>query len=322
MQRRTRAINQRTPALVAAMILAVAAVTSGPSAAGDSIVSAMESVVSLLPEWPGAGRRPKEPEGTAVAVMPGGYLATNDHVLGDAKKVKIKLNDGRIRAAEIIGRDAVTDIALIKAPMDFPVLPIGGNPGLGESVCAIGNQFGMGLSITCGVASALHRTGTGFNEIEDFIQTDAVINPGGSGGALIDGQGRLVGLVSAIFTKDSDANIGVNFAASMKLVLRVVKDLKDHGRVIRGKPGFGVRELTERERAALSGAAIDRVARGGAAIEAGLEVGDVITAIGGRKVRRASDVPSAVHMARPGDSIAIAFIRGGQSRRASLVLRP
>ena len=322
MQRRIRTINRRTPALAAAIILAVAAITPGPSVAGESTVSVMESVVSLLPEWPGAESRPKEPEGTAVAVMPGGYLATNDHILGGAKKVKIRLNDGRIRAAEIIGRDALTDIALIKASMDFPVPPIGGNPGLGESVCAIGNQFGMGLSITCGVVSALHRTGTGFNEIEDFIQTDAVINPGGSGGALIDGQGRLVGLVSAIFTKDSDANIGVNFAASMKLVLRVVNDLKDHGRVIRGKPGFGVRELTERERVALSGAAIDRVARGGAAIEAGLEVGDVITAIGGRKVRRVSDVPSAVHMAHPGDSLDIAYIRGGQSHRASLVLRP
>ncbi len=321
MQRRIRTINQRIPALAAAIVLAVAVVTPGPSVAGESTVSVMESVVSLLPEWPGAGSRPKEPEGTAVAVMPGGYLATNDHVLGGAKKVKIRLNDGRIRVAEIIGRDALTDIALIKASMDFPVPPIGGDPGLGESVCAIGNQFGMGLSITCGVASALHRTGTGFNEIEDFIQTDAVVNPGGSGGALIDGQGRLVGLVSAIFTKDSDANIGVNFAASMKLVLRVVNDLKDYGRVIRGKPGFGVRELTERERAALSGAAIDRIARSGAAIEAGLEVGDVITAIGGRKVRRASDVPSAVHMARPGDSLDIAYIRGGRSNRASLVLR-
>ena len=322
MQRRIRTINRMTPALAAAIVLAVTVVTPGPSVAGESTVSVMESVVSLLPEWPGAGSRPKEPEGTAVAVMPGGYLATNDHVLGSAKKVKIRLNDGRIRVAEIIGRDALTDIALIKASMDFPIPPIGGVPGLGESVCAIGNQFGMGLSITCGVTSALHRTGTGFNEIEDFIQTDAVVNPGGSGGALIDGQGRLVGLVSAIFTKDSDANIGVNFAASMKLVLRVVEDLKDHGRVIRGKPGFGVRELTEREREATSGAAIDQVARGGAAIEAGLEVGDVIIAIGGRKVRRASDVPSAVHMARPGDSIAIAYIRGGQSRRASLVLRP
>ena len=321
MQHPLRTFNKMTGAIAAVMILAVAAVTPAPSTAGESTVQAMESVVSLLPVWPGAGSRPKEPEGTAVAVMPGGYLATNDHVLGRAKRVKIRLNDGRIKAAEIIGRDVMTDIALIKAPMDFPVPPNGGDPELGESVCAIGNQFGMGLSITCGVASALHRTGTGFNEIEDFIQTDAVVNPGGSGGALIDGQGRLVGLVSAIFTKDSDANIGVNFAASMKLVMRVVTDLKDHGRVIRGKPGFGVRELTERERATLSGAAIDRIARNGTALEAGLEVGDVITAIGGRRVRRASDVPSAVHMARPGDSLDIAFVRGGKAFQVSLVVK-
>jgi S1-C subfamily serine protease len=134
----------------------------------DSTLNSFESVVSLLPEWPGAGSRPKEPEGTAVAVMPGGYLATNDHVIGRARKIKIRLADGRVLPAEIIGRDTLTDIALIKAPIDFPVLPIGGNPGLGQSVCAIGNQFGMGLSITCGVASALHRTGTGFNEPGGF----------------------------------------------------------------------------------------------------------------------------------------------------------
>ena len=106
MQRRIRTLNQRIPALAATIVLAVAAVTPWPSVAGESTVSVMESVVSLLPEWPGARSRPKEPEGTAVAVMPGGYLATNGHVLGSAKKVKIRLNDGRIRAAEIIGRDA------------------------------------------------------------------------------------------------------------------------------------------------------------------------------------------------------------------------
>ena len=98
MQRRIRTINRRTPALAAAIVLAVAAVTPGPSVAGESTVSVMKSVVSLLPEWPGAESRPKEPEGTAVAVMPGGYLATNDHILGGAKKVKIRLNDRRIRA--------------------------------------------------------------------------------------------------------------------------------------------------------------------------------------------------------------------------------
>ena len=301
---------------------AAVCVFSGPSRAGDSTVSALESVVSLLPEWPGSGTRPKEPEGTAVAIMPGGYLATNDHVIGHAKKIKIRLADGRVLPADIVGRDTFTDIALIKAVHDFPVLPIGGVPGLGQSVCAIGNQFGMGLSMTCGVASALHRTGTGFNEIEDFIQTDAVVNPGGSGGALIDGQGRLIGLVSAIFTKDSDANIGVNFAASMKLVMRVARDLKQYGRVIRGKPGFGVRDLSLTERRTGAGAAIDRMDRGGAAIEAGLEVGDVIVKISKRTIKKASDVPSVIHMARPGDPIEVIFLRSGQRQTVTLRLKP
>ena len=305
-----------------ALAVAAAVVYPGPSRAGDSTIGVLKSVVSLLPEWPDARSRPKEPEGTAVAVMPGGYLATNDHVIGRARKIKIRLSDGRVLPADIIGRDTLTDIALIKAAHDFPVLPIGGNPRLGEDVCAIGNQFGMGLSMTCGVASALHRTGTGFNEIEDFIQTDAVVNPGGSGGALIDGQDRLIGLVSAIFTKDSDANIGVNFAASMKLVMRVVRDLKQHGRVIRGKPGFGVRDLSLAERHTGAGAAVDRMDRGGAAIEAGLEVGDVIVMVGKRTIKKASDVPSAIHMFRPGDSIEVAFIHLNRRQTVTLTLKP
>ncbi len=318
----SKTIFRTTRALCLAAGFAAVCIFSGPSRAGDFTVSVLKSVVSLLPEWPGAGNRPKEPEGTAVAIMPGGYLATNGHVIGRARKIKIRLSDGRIMPAEIIGRDTFTDIALIKADHDFPVLPIGEDPGLGQSVCAIGNQFGMGLSMTCGVASALHRTGTGFNEIEDFIQTDAVVNPGGSGGALIDGQGRLIGLVSAIFTKDSDANIGVNFAASMKLVMRVVRDLKQLGRVVRGKPGFGVRDLSLAERHTGAGAAIDRMDRGGAAIEAGLEVGDVIVKISKRTIKKASDVPSAIHMVRPGDSIEVAFIRSDRRQTVTLRLKP
>ena len=282
----------------------------------------MKSVVSLLPEWPGAESRPKEPEGTAVAVFPGGYLATNDHVIGRAKKIKVRLNNGRIFAAEIVGRDAMTDIALIKVPIDLPVASLGPEPALGDRVCAIGNLFGLGLSVTCGVASALHRTGTGFNEIEDFIQTDAVVNPGGSGGALVDGDGRLIGLVSAIFTKDTDANIGVNFASSMKLVLRVVRDLKDHGRVIRGMPGLSVRDLSEDELEATGGAAINRIARGGPAFGAGLQVGDIITAVGARTVIRASDLQSALYMFRPGDSVDITFIRGGTRKTVTFTMTP
>jgi len=293
----------------------------------------LKSVVSLLPDWPGYGPegekgKPKNPEGTAVAVLPGGYLATNVHVIGRAKTINIRLNDGRIMPAEIIGRDLSTDIALVKTPVDFPVPEFGPAPALGDKVCAIGNQFGLGLSVTCGVASALHRTGTGFNPIEDFIQTDAVVNPGGSGGALIDAKGRLIGLVSAIFTKDSDANIGVNFASSLKLVMRVAKDLKEFGRVRRGKPGFKVRDLSLNERLTTSGAtgatgaAITFIVPKGAADSAGLQTGDVITAIGERKIYRATDVPSAIHMARPGEKLKIGFLRNGKQESTSLKLSP
>ncbi|MGH6662355.1 MAG: S1C family serine protease [Rhodospirillales bacterium] len=329
-------MNQVLPTPTASAIAAAMALAAlAPSAAAADRFSPeiLKSVVSVLPEWPGfenapAGRdgrpqnRTMNPEGTAVAVLPGGYLATNVHVIGRAEKIKIRLDDGRIMAAEIVGRDPPTDLALIKAPIDLPVPAFAAEPPLGARVCAVGNQFGMGLSVTCGVVSALHRTGTGFNDIEDFIQTDAVVNPGGSGGALVNDGGRLVGVVSAIFTKDSDANIGVNFASSMKLVMRVVGDLRDHGRVVRGQPGFEVRELTTAERATLVGAVIDRIARGGSAIAAGLAVGDVITAVGGRPIRRAGDVASAVHMARPGEAVDIAYSRGGAARKATLTLAP
>lgn len=317
----------RTASAIAAAI--AMAMLAPSAAAADFSPEILKSVVGVLPEWPGfesapAGRdgRPKNPEGTAVAVLPGGYLATNVHVIGRAEKIKIRLDDGRIMAAEIVGRDSPTDLALIKAPIDLPVPAFAAEPPLGARVCAVGNQFGMGLSVTCGVVSALHRTGTGFNDIEDFIQTDAVVNPGGSGGALVDDGGRLVGVVAAIFTKDSDANIGVNFASSIKLVMRVMGDLRDGGRVVRGQPGFGVRDLTTAERATLAGAAIDRVARGGPAIAAGLAVGDVVTAVGGRPIRRASDVASAVHMARPGEAVDIAYSRGGAAGKARLTLAP
>src|SRR5690606_40595555 len=132
--------------------------------------------------------------------------------------ISVRLPDGHHVPAEVVGRDAATDLALLRVEAELPPLPLAPDPALGAPVCAVGNQFGLDLSVTCGVVSALHRAGTGFNPVEDFVQTDAVVNPGASGGALVDGEGRLVGLLSAIFTMESDANIGVNFAASAALV--------------------------------------------------------------------------------------------------------
>lgn len=315
------AMTHKFAAVAVACLVVAAGLAGAPAGAGLVPERLMDSVVSVLPEWPDDARRTEEPEGSAVAVMEGGYLATNDHVLGAATKVKVRFADGRLADAEIVGRDRPTDIALIKIEAALPVLDQAPEPGLGDAVCAVGNQFGLGLSITCGVVSAVHRSGVGFNPIEDFIQTDTVVNPGGSGGALVDAQGRLVGLVSAIFTKDSDANIGVNFATSMRLVMRVVEDLKAHGRVIRARSGLRVEALSEAERRRLVGARIRHITPGGPAAAAGLRVGDVITAVAARRIRGPSDVTGAIYLHRVGEVVQVDYLRQGSPGTANLELR-
>ena len=305
-------------AIGAFLSLALLLLATGPALAFPS--ETLESVVSVLPEWPSDAPLPELPEGSGVAVLVGGYIATNLHVLGRATVVKVRLHDGRILPAEIIGRDPPTDIALLKLALDLPLLAAGPEPAFGDRVCALGNPFGLGLSLSCGVVSATRRTNTGFNPIEDFIQTDAAVNPGGSGGALLDGQGRLVGLVSAIFTKRSDANIGVNFATSRALLMRVVEDLVVHGRVIRGKSGLRVANFDDDERALIVGVRVMRAT--GAAETAGLATGDIVTLIAGRAIQRASDVTSALQLHRPGDAIEITFSRDGERRATILILAP
>jgi S1-C subfamily serine protease len=168
----------------------------------------------------------------------------------------------------------------------------------------------------------MRSSGIGFNPIEDFVQTDASINPGASGGALVDAQGRLVGIISAIFTKGSDADIGVNFAATVALVQRVVDDLATVGHVRRADAGMLVADLADAERARLVGARVLAVTPGGAAVRAGLAAGDVITAIGGRPVRGASDAISAMALPHPGERVAVTIARGGKAVKVELVLPP
>ena len=306
-----------------------AAVAVGPQSASAFRAEVLESVVSVLPKWPGheQGGRPQlppgaAPEGTAVAIRPGGYLVTALHVVDRADAITVRLPDGRHTPATLIARDPPTDLAVLKTDADLPVPEDAPAPALGQAVCAVGNQFGLGLSVTCGVVSAVHRTGTGFNPIEDFVQTDAVVNPGASGGALVDGEGRLVGMLSAIFTKDSDADIGVNFAASTALLRRVAGDLIAHGRVRRARSGLRVADLERAARADLAGARIVALAPGGAAERAGLAVGDVVTRVGTRTIRRASDVVSALALARPGDRVAVTVIRDGAPADFDLALPP
>lgn len=280
----------------------------------------LSSVVNVLPVWKNFPinkeeriRRLEEPEGTAVAIKPGGYLVTNFHVVRHAQSVSVRLFDGRQLPAKIIGMDKLTDLALIKIDEDIAVLPIGKEPSIAAPVCAIGNQFGLGLSVTCGVVSATHRTGTGFNQIEDFIQTDAAVNPGASGGALVDSQNRLVGILSAIFTKKTDANLGVNFAASSRLVMRVVDDLVVYKKVVRGNVGMLVKDLPKEIQRYKFGAIIKGIRSGGSAEAAGLKVNDIITKIGNRSIRKTSDVASEINMYRIGDTISLTVRRNHQT---------
>lgn len=287
----------------------------------------LDSVVSVLPLWPGhqRGGQPQvppgtAPEGTATAIRAGGYLVTALHVVARATAITVRLPDGREMAAELVGRDPPTDLAVLRVAADLPPLPEAPEPALGAAVCAVGNAFGLGLSVSCGVVSALHRSGTGFNPIEDFVQTDASVNPGASGGPLVDRQGRLVGILSAIFTKEADADIGVNFAASVALVRRVTDDLIDRGRVIRARAGLRVADLEVAERNRLVGARVLSVAPGGAAAAAGVAAGDVILRVGARQVRKASDVVSALQLTRPGERVSVTVLRGGAERDVEIEL--
>ena len=309
------------------LLLAAAGPVLAPAPVQAFESRVLESVVSVLPLWPGYERGGQSrlppgaaPEGTATAIRAGGYLVTALHVVARALEITVRLPDGREVPAEVVGRDPPTDLAVLKIEADLPLLDDAPEPALGAPVCAVGNQFGLGLSVTCGVVSALHRSGTGFNSIEDFVQTDATVNPGASGGPLVDAQGRLVGVLSAIFTKDADADIGVNFAASVELVQRVAGDLIAHGRVIRARSGLRVADLELEIRARLVGARVLAVTPGGAAGQAGIEAGDVILGVGARPVRKASDVTSAFQLYRPGDRVAVTVARGGAERSFELEL--
>ncbi len=281
----------------------------------------LDSVVTVLPSWPeGQQAQPEEPQGSAVAIAPDGYLVTALHVVDRAIRIRVRLASGLQVGARLVGRDPPTDLALLKIERDLPVLPPGPQPKLGDPVCAVGNPFGTGMSVSCGVVSGLNRTGMGFNPIEDFVQTDAAVNPGMSGGALVDSDGRLIGMLSAIFTRNVDGDIGLNFAASAALLERVVSDLIPLGAVRRVNPGFRVGPLRAGERNRLVGVRLTKIMADGPAAQAGLLSGDILTRVGGRTVRKPSDVIAAIQLRRPGEALEIELLRDGNASRLTLVL--
>lgn len=287
----------------------------------------LEAVVSVLPVWPGraqgggATEPGLAPEGSGVAVE-AGVVATAWHVIAPAERIELRLADGRILPAELLAHDVATDIALLTVEAALPVLPMAPEVAIADPVCAVGNAFGLGLSVTCGVVSATGVSHAGFNPVEDFVQTDAAINPGVSGGALVDGAGRLVGLVSAIFASEGDANIGINFAVSAELLARVTEALLTEGVFRVPEPGWRL-EMPERAVLAQVAAPVVVGLAPGPARAAGIEEGDLVLEIGARRVRSPRDALAALAVLGPEDMpVEVVVMRDRGRLRLAMALEP
>ncbi|MEM8877949.1 MAG: trypsin-like peptidase domain-containing protein, partial [Pseudomonadota bacterium] len=285
----------------------------------------LRSVVSVLPVWPGRAQGGRggppgvAPEGSGV-VLYSGIIATAWHVVEPAERIDVRLSDGRVVPARLIAQDAASDIAVLGVDIALPAIPIALPPRLTQPVCTIGNAYGLGLSTTCGVVSALNVSNAGFNPVEDFVQTDAASNPGVSGGALVDSDGRLVGMMSAIFASGSDTNIGINFAVSTDLLIRVVDALITDGDVRYPSPGWRLETPARNQLATLAAPVVRTLSDTGAAAQAGIRPGDVVVEIGERVIRTPRDAIAALAiLPQEQDSIDVTIQRDGQPQTVSLV---
>lgn len=248
--------------------------------------------------------------GSAVVIDPEGYLVTNFHVVADAAEIRVQLSDGRIANPQVVGLDAETDLALLKVDLGIlPAIPLGRSSDvrIGDVVLAIGNPFGLTKTVTQGIVSATGRGMLNLATFENFIQTDAAINEGNSGGALINSIGELVGINTAVLAQDARTE-GISFAIPVDLVRGVVAEIKEHGRVIRGWVGLVSDELSRAESESLGlepnvGILLTEVIKGGPAAIAGLKDGDVILAINDEPIRTAQQARLLVAALEPGDQI-------------------
>lgn len=275
----------------------------------------------------------REGSGSGVIISSDGYIVTNNHVVSEADEILVKLNDNREFKARIIGTDEQTDLALVKIEgKDLPTLPIGNSDELklGEWVLAVGNPFNLTSTVTAGIVSAKARS-MGANSIESFIQTDAAINKGNSGGALVNSRGELVGINAMIYSQTGSYS-GYGFAIPTTIMNKVVGDLKEFGIVQRaqlGVSGMDVTNYIDSEKAkgnevdlgTVNGMYVTEVLENSTAEEAGLRKGDVIVAINGKEVSKVAELQEAVAMKRPGEKVTITYLRGKKKNKVEVVMR-
>ncbi|MBZ0070394.1 MAG: Do family serine endopeptidase [Gammaproteobacteria bacterium] len=256
--------------------------------------------------------------GSGVIISAQGYVLTNNHVVSGADQIQVMISDGRSLDAKIVGVDPDTDLAVLKIKADvLPSIVIGDSARLrvGDVVLAIGNPFGVGQTVTQGIVSATGRNQLGISTFENFIQTDAAINPGNSGGALINAHGELIGINTAIFSK-SGGSQGIGFAIPESLAKGVMKQIIEHGQVVRGWLGIEAQDLTPALAESfglkdVQGVLISGVLRSGPADQAGLQPGDIVTALNDAPVSDARDSMNRIAELRPGTKLHIGGLRDG-----------
>ena len=312
--------------------------STGPSGYSNAAKRAAPAVVSIVAnrstrpragsEDPwfrhffGNGRGPQTPQaglGSGVIVSADGYLLTNNHVVEGASDIEVQLVDGRQTQARLVGTDPETDLALLQIKLDtLPVIEIGDARSLqvGDVVLAIGNPFNVGQTVTSGIVSALGRNRLGLSTFENFIQTAAAMNPGNSGGALVDTQGRLVGINTAIYSR-SGGSLGIGFAIPTDTARVVMDALLRDGQVTRGWIGVEPRDLTPELATSLrlpisQGVLITGVLQDGPASRAGMRPGDVVMAIAGTAVGNTAELLAAVAALKPQTTAQVAVQRGAQ----------
>lgn len=279
--------------------------------------------------------QPQVGYGSGVILTKDGYIVTNNHVIEKADEIQVTLNDNRVFDATLVGADVNSDLALLKIEGDeFPVVPMGNSDDLklGEWVLAVGNPFNLTSSVTAGVVSAKsRRIGIYDSEgsIESFIQTDAAINMGNSGGALVNVRGELVG-INAALESPTGTYAGYGFAIPTTIVKKVVADLREYGSVQRAILGVIGRDLSSmlqleenknKDFGSIDGVYIVELTDGGGALAAGLEEGDVIIAIDGKKVRTMTELQETVVQYRPGDKVTVTFLRNKKERKLEVELK-
>ncbi|MBP6507849.1 MAG: DegQ family serine endoprotease [Opitutaceae bacterium] len=280
---------------------------------------------------PNPGQMPPQAQkqqglGSGVIISSNGYILTNNHVVDGADEVKVAVGEPRKEyKAVIVGRDPKADVAVLKIDaQNLPAATLGDSDQLevGDTVLTVGNPFGIGLTVTHGIVSALGRGGLGIEDYEDFIQTDAAINPGNSGGALLDTQGRVIGLNTAILSRSGGFN-GVGFAIPINLVRAIAEQLVSTGKVVRGFMGVNMQALSDElagQFGTKQGALVTDVTPGSPADKAGLKSGDVITKLDGTAILEPRRLQLAVTRLAPGTEVKVEYVRDGKTALVSFKL--